>query len=161
MAGAGIESRGVALEVRAEGLDAALERIRKLSAFRRLGLFELLGAEIESQTKRRISDEKSYPGSGFAWPAWSPAYAETLSAGHSLLQNEGHLLESIQYASDFDRLEVGSNLVYAAIHQFGGAAVGKPGLPPREYLGLSAENMSDLDDILATFFGEVAEGVRA
>ncbi len=158
--GVAVEAPGVALEIRTEGLELALERMKKLSAFRRLGMFEILGSEVESQTKRRISDEKSYPASGLPWLPWSPAYAETRHAGRSLLQNEGPLLESIQHVAGSDAVETGSNLVYAAIHQFGGAAVGKPGLPAREYLGLSPENISDLDDLLSQFFTDIAEGDR-
>lgn len=43
-------------------------------------------------------------------------------------------------------MEVGLNLVYGAIHQFGGEEAGRLGLPARPYLGLSAED--DLDAII-------------
>ena len=47
-------------------------------------------------------------------------------------------------------MAVGSELVYAAIHQFGGKAVGRPH-PARPYLGLSPENISDLEQVVTDF----------
>ncbi|MFB1078141.1 phage virion morphogenesis protein, partial [Photobacterium damselae] len=37
-------------------------------------LLDALGAVVESQTRRRIADEKESPD-GQAWPDWSQAYA--------------------------------------------------------------------------------------
>lgn len=38
--------------------------------------------------------------------------------------------------------------MYGAIHQIGGEEAGRPGLPARPYLGLSAEDEADLDVII-------------
>ena len=48
-----------------------------------------------------------------------------------------------------DAVPVGSNLICAAIHHFGGAEVGRPGLRP--YLGISAENERDLADVIEDY----------
>lgn len=114
------------------------------------GLLDAVGAEVESQVRRRIASEKTGPD-GKPWAAWSPRYAKTRHGGQSLLQSEGHLLDSITYVVGIDGsfVDVGSNLVYAAIQNFGGAKVGKPNLPARPYLGFSTENTTDLRSVIA------------
>ena len=44
--------------------------------------------------------------------------------------------------------------MYGTIHQFGGAEVGRPGLPARPYLGLSAEDEAALDAIIDDWLEE-------
>ena len=143
MAGTGLEIR-----IESEAVGRLNRRISELAAgltdFR--PLLEAIGAEVESQTRRRISEEKASPD-GTPWQPWSEAYGETRHGGHSLLEGEGDLLDSIQYVVEGDRVEIGSNLIYAAIHQHGGDEVGIP-IPARIYLGLSPENEEDLLAIL-------------
>ena len=40
------------------------------------------------------------------------------------------------------------------IHQLGGEEVGRPGMPARPYLGLSAEDETDLDAIIDAWLEE-------
>ncbi|WP_178860822.1 phage virion morphogenesis protein [Thiomicrorhabdus cannonii] len=113
-------------------------------------LLENVGAIAESQTRHRISDEKRSPD-GEPWAAWSDGYAKTRHSGHRLLENEGELLDSIQYQVSGNEVVVGSNLIYAAIHQYGGAEVGRPGLLARPYLGISDANQDELDAVLESW----------
>ncbi|WP_435100829.1 phage virion morphogenesis protein [Arhodomonas sp. AD133] len=126
---------------------AAIERVfASLSAPDRHGLMEALAVEGGSQTRRRISQEKSAPD-GSPWAPWTDDYAATRHGGHSLLEGEGDLLDSITAAATTDAAMWGSNLPYAAIHQYGGTPDMPPGpaaIPERPYLGLSAENADDL-----------------
>ncbi|PZE09284.1 hypothetical protein DMX10_31910, partial [Pseudomonas sp. 57B-090624] len=48
----------------------------RLAQFNVEPLLEGLGAEVESQTRRRIQSDKTSP-SGEPWQGWSEAYAET------------------------------------------------------------------------------------
>lgn len=105
-------------------------------------LYASLGAELESQTRRRIEDERTDPD-GNAWPDWSPRYALTRHPNHNLLQNKGRLVDSLNALAEDHQVQVGTILPYGAIHQFGGKAVGR-NLPARPYLGLSHENADDL-----------------
>jgi len=125
-------------------------------------LMDSLGAEAVTQIQRRISDEKTSPD-GVAWPSWSEAYAATRHAGHSLLQSENHLLQSMTHLVELTGkdVDVGSNLVYAAIQNFGGAEVGKPGLPAREFLGLSEENRMDLAMVASDWLDQHLQGRAA
>lgn len=67
----------------------------------------------------------------------------------------GDLDDTIQALVTGDEAEVGTNVVYGAIHQFGGEEVGLPGLPARPYLGLSAEDEADLDAIIDDWASQV------
>jgi len=125
-----------ALNKRLEKLDNA--NIAELSA--------LLAAEGESQTRRRLSEEKASPdGTPWDQDPWSEAYAKTRHSGHSLLENEGHLIDSIISESNAGESMWGSNLAYAAAQNFG---FEKNNLPAHEFLGLSDENKRDMVAII-------------
>ncbi|WP_051145190.1 phage virion morphogenesis protein [Thiomicrorhabdus sp. Kp2] len=110
-------------------------------------LLDTIGSITESQTRRRISEEKQSPD-GAPWAEWTDDYAQTRHSGHSLLENEGELLDSIQHQSSGSEVITGSNLIYAAIQHYGGAEVGRPGLVARPYLGLSQNNRDELESVL-------------
>ena len=146
MAGAFIDSS-------TRGLGPALMMLNALGDPRRQaeGLVHI-GGFIEKQTKERIAHLKTAPD-GTPWAPWSAAYARTRKASQSLLVGEGNpgLLESIMWELDGDELRVGSDLPYAAIHQFGGEpgmAAGPAAIPARPYLGLSDENLTEIEDVL-------------
>lgn len=115
------------------------------------GLAYSIGQLIENQTKERIDTEKRAP-SGAPWAPWSKAYARRRGKANrqSLLVGRGNpgLLESIQNYTTGTEVRVGTPLIYGAIHQFGGAGVGRPGLPARPYLGLSSANERDIEDLV-------------
>lgn len=139
---------GVTLEWQLEAGDAQAA-LAKLAAADLDEIGYAVGQLVEDQTKRRIADDKTSP-EGTAWAAWSPAYAATRGAKHSLLVGEGNpgLLESIQNYTEGNLIRVGTPLVYGAIHQKGGADVGKPGLPAREYLGISDSNAGEIGELV-------------
>ncbi|TLP70810.1 phage virion morphogenesis protein [Pseudomonas nitroreducens] len=115
-------------------------------------LLEGIGAEVESQTRRRIQVDKASP-SGSPWPEWSADYAETRHSGKSLLQGGGHLLNSLTYQVLADSVLVGSPLVYAATHQFGDE---DRGIPQREYLGLEGEDLEDVVGLIEDYLEDIA-----
>lgn len=143
---------GVQIEV--TGSPAVRQKLADL--LRRAGgtgqMMDLLGGLVESQTRRRLSQDKEGP-EGEAWPDWSPAYAETRRSNHHLLENEGTLIDSIHYMVEGGRVEVGSGMVYAAIHQFGGAEAGMPQIPARPYLGVSHDDASEIEETLGHWLG--------
>ena len=139
---------GVSIEVESAGLRRLEERLALIAdAGAQRSLLESVAAEIETQTHRRIRAGGPAPD-GDPWPEWSDAYALTRHGGQGLLFGEGDLDDSIQALVGAGEAEVGTNLVYGAIQQFGGAEVGRPGLKARPYLGLSAEDEADLDAII-------------
>lgn len=132
-------------------LAGRLERLTRLD----IGpLLDGIGAEIESQTRRRIAEDKASP-SGQGWPDWSAEYAATRHSGQSLLQGEGHLLDSITFQVEGDSVLVGSPLVYAATHQFGDP---ERGIDQREFLGLEGQDYDDVVGMVEDYMEDLADG---
>ncbi len=144
---------GVVYTLQAPELAPVINRLARDLARRPAAAAELMdaaGSVLEGSTRRRIGEEKTAPD-GDRWPGWSEAYGETRRTGQTLLVSRGHLLDSIQATATARETQVGSNLVYAAIHQMGGADVGKPGLPARPYLGVSDGDRGELIELAEDF----------
>lgn len=143
---------GVVHSFEAPELDGLLRRLeaghRRLPA-ERVRLADDIGGYLESSVKLRVADQKEAPD-GDDWPLWSEGYAATRHEGQSLLRGEGDLLDSIQFFSSVAAVEVGSNLVYAAIHQFGGDEVGR-NIPARPYLGISRDDELGVQGLVEDF----------
>lgn len=107
-----------ALQYNLAAITRLQDRIGSLSKIDRRALLGLVGGEVESQVRRRIETEKSSP-EGIPWADWSERHAATRHGGQSTLEGDGHLLGSIDHQVGGDSVEIGSNLVYAAVHQFG------------------------------------------
>ena len=139
---------GVGLEWNLQGEAVLQQHINRMMHLDKRGLLDVVGTKVESQFRHRIEYEKTAPD-GTPWQAWSDAYARTRHAGQSLLESELHLLDGMTHVVMLDGslVEVGSNMIYAAMQNFGGAEVGKPGLPARELAGLSTENKQDIRSV--------------
>jgi phage gpG-like protein len=129
-----------------EPLRAALDRIATPDW---ASLWDAVGAEVADQTQERIVEHKRTPD-GVPWKPWSPAYAATRHANHSLLRNEGHMLEAITHFSSRHQAEVGvrdsyrgDDMVYARRQN-----------AARQFLGLSATNEEDLERVVADYLEE-------
>lgn len=132
-------------------------KIEQLSKLDKSELLESLAQLGEQQTKHRISTEKESPD-GESWEDWSRGYALTRHSGHSLLQGDGDLLESIaSSAPSGDEIAWGSNLIYAAVHNFGHTFDDGREVPERRYLGISADNAKEMEDVAVHFIGEVLQ----
>jgi len=148
-------------------------------------LLDTIGAVAESQTRRRITDEKTAPD-GSPWASWSDAYAATRHGNQSLLQSsQTGLLDSIEHQVERGKVRIGSALAYAGVHQdgFSGAvkvpahtrritqAFGKAlrfpvyqnvgsftrqmMIPQRQFLGLSSDNQAELLAVVGDFWQDV------
>jgi phage gpG-like protein len=130
--------------------DAALGRLDPIQGEK---LLTGLGRLIREQTVERILGGGPSPD-GAGW-------RDTIEMRNPILNRSGALARSIDYRASADSLVVGSSLIYAAIHQFGGVIrpktasalafmlggrlvrTGKVTMPARPYLGLSAENRAE------------------
>lgn len=74
-----------------------------------------------------------------------------------ILFREGHLRNSITFRASRTGVEIGTNLAYGAIHQFGGkAGRGKTvSIPARPYLGLSAADEQMIEGLAQAYLREV------
>jgi len=91
---------------------------------------------LVEQTRRRITSEKTAP-SGRKWAPWSPEYAATRSAGHSLLIATGGLRDSINASVTKEGASVTAGVDYSA-------AVNKR----RRFLGISSRNQKEIDVLI-------------
>jgi len=94
-------------------------------------------------------DSETAPDGG-RWKAHSAATVARRGGRATILRERGRLIGSIHPASDRTSARVGTNLVYGAIHQFGGRT-GRghaAAIPARPYLGFSAEDMDRIGETL-------------
>ncbi len=152
-------ARGVTLTVRPEGVEVVERKLAVVHDGLKhpRKLMNILGAVLESSTRRRFRK-----GVGPDGKAWTQSARVRENGGKTLLLS-GRLRDSITHDADDRQTEVGSNLIYAAIHQVGGVIRAKnggmlrfqiPGLgwrqvaqvtiPARPYLGVSAEDRTEL-----------------
>ncbi|MEM7046990.1 MAG: phage virion morphogenesis protein [Pseudomonadota bacterium] len=134
---------GTTIHIDLGALESINKRLATLTRADTHGLLETIGAAVESQTRRRMTEDKTGPD-GAAWDDWSPKYAATRHGGHSLLESQGHLVDSIHFAVEGDQVRIGSELVYAATHQHGDES---RNIPARPYLGLSEQDRNEIKDV--------------
>jgi phage gpG-like protein len=159
----------IAIDMRVEGIETVEQALARLDPLRAGELLNGLGRMIQEQTRRRITGEKTSPA-GASW--------KKNRAGTSILYRSGTLARSIDYAVRGESVTVGSGIIYAAIHQFGGTITPKQAkrlvfrignrtiftkkvtIPARPYLGISGENAEDILDQTARFLRAAIGGAR-
>jgi phage virion morphogenesis protein len=132
-----------------------------------------VGAAIEADTGRRFEE-----GAGPGGTRWPPSLRATLQGGRTLV-DRGRLSDSITYEAGARSVRVGTNVIYAAIHQFGGTIRAKGGgrlgfrladggfrspsrvsIPARPFLGIDDEQegiaLTEIEDWLAERAGPEA-----
>lgn len=143
-------SGGISIDLRK--LAPVRRRLAALSHMRLGQLYEALGSEVEAQTRRRLSEEKTDPD-GEPWDDWSEAYAASRKSSGGILDLNGALIDSIAYEVTGSAVVVGSNMVYALVHNEGDDDMG---IPERRYLGVSDENLDDLGELVMDFIAREA-----
>lgn len=150
-------------------------------------LLNALGGLVESQTQRRIANEKRAPD-GTPWKPWSSRYAQSRHGNQGLLMGSGALLNSIEFQVESNQVRIGSPLAYAGVHQngFSGGVTVKPhtrrltqvfgkalsspmtvqvnsftrqmNVVKRPYLGLSRRNQREVVSVIGRYFEELTNG---
>lgn len=123
--------------------------------------FDEIGASLLTSTQQRFEEEKDPEGE--PWQKLSESYQKSvvsrskkgkkvhLRGGDHILREQGNLFRSITYLATAENAAIGTNRIYAAIHQFGGSPDMRPGpagIPARPFLGLSAEDEREVHQIL-------------
>jgi phage virion morphogenesis protein len=159
----------VTLTVSLDSLDfdrAIANGLRELSDL--TDLMERIGTNLEASVSERF-ERGTGPG-GIAWPVSKRARDE----GGRTLVRDGHLRDSTVSEADATSARVGTNIVYAATHQFGaeagefGAAIGldKNGrrfftpipwgdVPARPFIGFDEADEADIGDTVEAWLREV------
>lgn len=142
---------GARIVISISGLDRLQERLDKIAGIGFDDVLETVGEVVESQVRRRITSEQEAPD-GTPWEAWSKAYARTRHGNHSLLISGGALVDSLGFVVTRNMVEVGSNMIYAGVHQFGNEA---KGIPARPYLGLSDDDEREITAVIDGWIEEL------
>ncbi len=100
---------------------AVMAAIERLTAVR-FSVLRPIGLALVQVVQERFRDERDPFGQ--PWAPLNPAYAE-IKRGRGILRASGMLMRSITYRVGPAEIAVGSNRVYAAIHQFGGTITPK------------------------------------
>jgi phage virion morphogenesis protein len=144
---------------------SALDRFADNIAARRKAL-DQLGQLGTDAAQNRIYSQGPGPA-GEIWPKLNKDYAASIKGG-PMLQRSGGLYQSLQQeVIGDDAVLVGSNMQYAAVHQFGAKITGKGGgnlvfnigarkvfvksvtIPARPYLGFSDAEIADAHTTLS------------
>jgi phage virion morphogenesis protein len=105
-----------------------------------------IGEHLLESTQDRMSQEISPDGQ-----PWEPLQPDTLanksktSQSNKILRGYGTLADTLNYQLNGDQLMFGSNMEYAATHQFGRDSAN---IPAREFLGLSDDDETEIIEIL-------------
>ena len=137
-------------------LDARIRNMRPV--------FEVIGETLKASVIRnfelggRYSEPGNWRGGTNKWQALSPrTIARITKAGdmghRKILVGEGHLMNSINWKANDEGVEVGTNLIYAAIHNFGGMAGRghKANIPARPFLVVQDEDMEEIKHVINDF----------
>lgn len=134
-------SQTVGVEIDGATLNAGLARMAAVLADPSTAM-DQVGRYLVASTLRRFERERAPDGS-----PWLKS-ARALAEGGRTLTDTGRLRGSIAHTvTDGGRaVEVGSNVIYAAIHQFGGRAGRgrKAKLPARPYLGIDERDRTNI-----------------
>lgn len=90
-------------------LDGYVQRARD-----KRGMFANIGMSLVTSTQNRF--ERGVGPDGSPWP---PSIRALATGGKTLIES-ARLMRSITYIAAINGLEVGTNVIYAAIHQLGG-----------------------------------------
>ncbi|WP_066667353.1 MULTISPECIES: phage virion morphogenesis protein [unclassified Sphingomonas] len=159
----------VALEIRAEGQQDVERKLGQLLI--RYGdltpLMQRIGVHLETTTIERFDLERAPDGA-----RWLPSLRAKQTGGKTLTDT-ARLKQSIRFIASADRVEIGSNVRYARVHQEGATIRAKGGrlrfrlpgglgfrspeqvvIPARPFLGLSAENREEIPALADDFVAE-------
>lgn len=154
---------GISITIDAFDFDGLFKKLRPIFDFDAEELMTAIGSLGDSQTRRRIEEEKTAPDG----TPWKPNHE-----GTSILMESGqHLLASLAWTASSDQAEWGATWEYAHVHQDGAVIVpkeakalffsvgGKPvtakkvTIPARPFVGISSENEREIIELVTDHFG--------
>lgn len=135
-------------------------------------LMDQIGALLEQSARDRIESTNVAPDG----TPWYPSDRVDLFGGRTLFET-GRLAASLTHEAAPDQVAIGSNVIYAGVHQAGATIVprnaraltfmlpggafvevGKVEIPARPYLGVSDDDEADILDLTGMYLtGETAQ----
>lgn len=156
---------GISFTVDASDLQRVTKRLEPLFDFDGTELMTAIAALGDSQTRRRISEEKTAPDG----TPWKPNHAGT----PILVATGQHLLSSLIWTASATDAEWGATWEYAHVHQDGMTIVPKNAeklvfqmggrtvfakevtIPARPFVGLSDDNEQEIVELVTDHFGSM------
>ena len=140
-------------EVEVLGLQELIIKLKKLENFDFNGIKAAIGQSLRTSTMERFRNQEDPEGKKWV------ASIRTKESGGSILSDTSILRNSIGVYRQSKSVELGTNTIYAAAHQFGdqriirakGRAI-KRNIPKRSFLGLNDE---DIEEIKGMFEKEI------
>lgn len=152
-------------------LEELLERLKQVENLDKAGLNNAIAEALRSNTEERFEKQQSPEGT-----PWKRSIRAAAGGGQTLVKTAG-LKNSVHARASEAGAEVGTNLKYAATHQFGASgrtirAKNKPflsfqmdgrwirkkqvtvNIPARPFLGISDEDRQDIRDMVEEALGE-------
>nr|MDI3547891.1 hypothetical protein [Halanaerobiales bacterium] len=145
------------------------KQLSKLTNFNFSGLHKEIGEYILEATKDRFKKEESPEGK-----KWKPSY-RSRSGGKTLTDN-ATLKNSLNYKANSKKVDVGTNIIYAAVHQKGATIKAKNAkylkfkvgkrwvqktkvkIPARPFLGVSDDDRREIKNIIQDRIDEHLSG---
>ena len=166
----------VALDMRLEGRGRAEQQLRAIAAgiADRQPLMDAIGLYLESSTLDRFDQERGPDGT-----PWQQSLRAKEQGGKTLTDH-AHLRQSVTYNATNDRVEWGSNMIYARPHQEGATITAKGGgrlkfrlpgglgfrsvlsvtLPARPFLGVNEEDERQIVGLAEDYVADLAPEAR-
>jgi len=124
------------------------QALHRLGHFKAREMFDEIGGYLDSETQRRFDASED-------WQGYPLLTKRSFLEGGKPLIDKGHLRDSYTYQVFLsgDGLEWGSDMVYAAIHHFGGQTGRghKTEIQPNPILGINADDEDDVSAIVKDF----------
>jgi len=156
----------IKIEVDDEGVKKSLrelsDRVEDLTPVMKM-IGELLVSSVQENFNRegRYSEPGSWRGGSKRWKPLAPStIKQRKRLGYwpgQILTRTGRLRSSINYRAGRDHVAVGTNVIYAAIHQFGGKAGRghRANIPARPFLVVQDEDLEEIREIIADYILEL------
>jgi phage virion morphogenesis protein len=121
--------------------------LRRLVDFNFTGLHKEIGEYLLETTKDRFKDEESPDGE-----KWEESHRAKKKGGQTLT-DKATLKNSITYKATSRKTDVGSNVIYAAVHQKGKKIKFKSRnltvkMPKRAFLGINSGDQAEVKEII-------------
>lgn len=154
-----------AISIKADGSSPVMEALTKLAALDTAAMFDEIGAELVSSTQRRFTGQHDVDGN-----PWKQSWRAAQQGGQTL-RDTGRLMNSMTHNVLANGVEVGTDFEYAHVLHFGAEIYPKTAeyltfavggqyrkskhvtIPPREFLGLDAEDEQNILDIIGRHIG--------
>ena len=143
---------GIHLTIDTRGLDQLQARIQGLAGMDTTTLMPRLGEYLQASTKKRFRTETAPDDS--AWAALAPRTLKRKKNNKGkVLTARGFLRRGIRYqVLDKSTVQVGTDSVYAATHQYGRD---EANIPARPFLGLSSTDRREITAIIRDWAAEL------